>query len=403
MEMKMKMKFSAFSAVCLMSLNLGVAHAAFDKTADSLSKTLNFSGEVALAADELQADRKSDKKVDIKIEKRGNMPLAGEHSNDDQLMSFFSSGQAHGMHIFPKLKSIKGAPYSAEVISETVQKLSDGNIISNKMTSTSFRDSQGRTREERRNSKGEITEITISRSADELIRLNVKNKTATKMATRFSFSTKHNGKGPGEIITEKVTKLKGGGEIIELETAGAGAKNGERNVIVKRLEKALGDEKKNAGTQMKTLTVDVRGAGPDSEQLKGAMDEPFMRLFSDVKWASKRQTKALGNREFDGIKAEGKLVSFEIPAGEIGNAQAILVTDETWISPELQMTLYSKHSDPRSGERIYRLNNVKRDEVAAAMFEIPSEYTVRDIGKNMQREIRMEINDKLKKGDVEKK
>ncbi len=397
----MKMNYKTLAAVCVMSLSAGAAHAASNKTAYDLSEALNFSSENMVATNE----QKAEKNVEIRIEKRGNMLAMGEHPNDEQVISLFSSGQANGIHIFPKQKSIKGAPYSAEVISETVQKLSDGNIISNKMTSMSFRDSQGRTREERRNSKGENTEITINRSADEMVTLNVKNKTATKMATRFSFETKLNGKVSGEIVSEKVTKLKDGAEMIELETAGADAKNGERHVIVKRIEKAQGDDKKNAGTQMKTLTVDVRGTGPDPEHmmLKGAMDEPFMRLFADAKWANKRQTKTLGNRDIDGIKAEGKLVSFEIPAGEIGNAQAILVTDETWTSPDLQITLYSKHSDPRSGERIYRLSNIKRDEVPAAMFEIPKEYAVRDMGKDLQKEMRIEMNDKVKKGDDEKK
>jgi hypothetical protein len=395
------MKYSELVAACLLTISVGVAHAISNETARDSAESRDFSGENVFAENEKKADRK----IELKVERRGNMLLAGEHNNDDQLISLLSPGQANGMHFFPKLKSIKGAPYSAEVISETVQKLSDGNIISNKMTSMSFRDSQGRTREERRDRKGENVEITISRSADELIKLNVKNKTATKLATRFSFSSKLNGKGPGEIITEKVTKLKDGAELIELETAGADAKNGERRVIVKRFEKGQGEDKKSAATQMKTITVDVRGPGHDAEHamLRGALDEPFMRLFSDAKWAGKRQTKALGSRDFDGIKAEGKLVSFEIPAGEIGNAQPIVVTDETWTSPELQITVYSKHSDPRSGERIYRLSNIKRNEVPASMFEIPAEYAVRDIAKDVQREMRIEMNDKLKKGEEEKK
>lgn len=393
----MKTKICNLAAACVMTLSAGAVQATFNNSAYDLADSLNFSSENALNADE----QKGERKVELRIEKRGNISAMGEHPNDDQVMSLLSAGQANDMHIFSRQKQIKGAPYSAEVISETMQKLSDGNTISNKTTSMSFRDSQGRTREERRDSKGENTEITIRGNADELLTLNAKNKTAKKITTRFSFSSKLNGKVPGEIVTEKVTKLKDGAEIIELETSGADAKNGERRVIVKRLEK--GQDDKNAGTHSKTLTVDVRG--PDAQHLvfKGAMDEPFMRLFGDAKWASKRQTKALGRREFDGVKAEGKLVSYEIPAGEIGNALAIVVTDESWTSPELQITVYSKHSDPRSGERIYRLSNLKRNEVPAAMFEIPADYTVRDMGKGVQKEMRIEMHDKVKKGDDEKK
>jgi hypothetical protein len=45
-------------------------------------------------------------------------------------------------------KIIKGAPYSAEAVTESVQTLADGNRIVNKMTSQVFRDSEGRTRRE---------------------------------------------------------------------------------------------------------------------------------------------------------------------------------------------------------------------------------------------------------------
>jgi len=43
---------------------------------------------------------------------------------------------------------VKGAPYSAQTVTETIQSLSDGNRIINKMSSTVYRDSEGRTRRE---------------------------------------------------------------------------------------------------------------------------------------------------------------------------------------------------------------------------------------------------------------
>src|ERR1044072_9232492 len=45
-------------------------------------------------------------------------------------------------------KVVKGAPYSAESVTETVQTLADGNRIVNKITSQVYRDSEGRTRRE---------------------------------------------------------------------------------------------------------------------------------------------------------------------------------------------------------------------------------------------------------------
>jgi len=45
-------------------------------------------------------------------------------------------------------KVVKGAPYSAQAITESVQTLSDGNRIVNKSTASIYRDSEGRTRRE---------------------------------------------------------------------------------------------------------------------------------------------------------------------------------------------------------------------------------------------------------------
>ena len=45
-------------------------------------------------------------------------------------------------------KVVKGAPYSAEVITETNQPLADGNAITHKSTSRIYRDGEGRTRQE---------------------------------------------------------------------------------------------------------------------------------------------------------------------------------------------------------------------------------------------------------------
>ena len=45
-------------------------------------------------------------------------------------------------------KVVKGKPFSAEIVNEHIQVLSDGNRIVNKSSSTSYRDGEGRTRRE---------------------------------------------------------------------------------------------------------------------------------------------------------------------------------------------------------------------------------------------------------------
>ena len=106
-----------------------------------------------------------------------------------------------------------------------------------------------------------------------------------------------------------------------------------------------------------------------------------------MKYARNATTKDLGTKDMGGVKATGKLRSYEIPAGEMGNKNPIVVADETWYAPDLQVTLYQKHSDPRSGERVYRLENLKRDEPAAALFAVPSDYKVKDVMANIERRL----------------
>ena len=47
-----------------------------------------------------------------------------------------------------------------------------------------------------------------------------------------------------------------------------------------------------------------------------------------------------------------------------------------WESPELNMLISSRFSDPRTGVVEYRLTNISRSEPRADLFSVPSDYTV---------------------------
>ncbi|UUZ56405.1 hypothetical protein LP419_15065 [Massilia sp. H-1] len=129
-------------------------------------------------------------------------------------------------------------------------------------------------------------------------------------------------------------------------------------VFVKRIERTEGDEGHRIREDVRIRVARDMASGhpmPGAERF-GPM---IAGAFGDMKWSSRASSKELGAKEIDGVKAQGKLRSYEIPADEIGNRNAIVVSTETWYSPELQVTLLSKHSDPRSGERIYRLANLE--------------------------------------------
>src|ERR1051325_6350071 len=86
----------------------------------------------------------------------------------------------------------------------------------------------------------------------------------------------------------------------------------------------------------------------------------------------------LGKQTIEGVEAEGTRTTITIPAGEIGNERAIEIVNERWYSPELQLVVMTRHSDPRSGEMTYKLTNINRAEPAKSLFEVPAGYTVKE-------------------------
>ncbi len=93
--------------------------------------------------------------------------------------------------------------------------------------------------------------------------------------------------------------------------------------------------------------------------------------------------ESLGTQVIDGVNAEGTRFTRTIAAGEIGNEKAITVVSERWYSTDLQMEVKSTHSDPRFGETTYTLTSVQRQEPAASLFTVPSDYTVKEGGPGM--------------------
>jgi hypothetical protein len=99
----------------------------------------------------------------------------------------------------------------------------------------------------------------------------------------------------------------------------------------------------------------------------------------DGKLAGKNVTREiLGQQTIEGVACEGKRATVTIPADSIGNDLPISIVSEEWYSPELQVLVLTKHSDPRHGETIYRLTNINRSEPAHDLFEVPSDYTVKE-------------------------
>ncbi len=289
-------------------------------------------------------------------------------------------------------KNVKNAPYSAEVISEKTQTLPDGNQISQKSSSYSWRDSAGRTRQETRDAKGDVRSVQIHDAVDGTRYV---LSPAKKTATRISIDKDLNKRIEEIKAKAKAMAKDGKAHIIERGNPG-------EEIIVKRVESPATDGKKEIREEVKVRVPRPSGgtaaagaeAGTgaqvhtfkfsDGETIGNALSEsmrhgPIGMSFQDLKWSGKSTTTALGFKDFDGVRAEGKSVSYTIPAGEIGNKNPIVVSTETWTSPDLQVVVYSKHSDPRVGETVYRLANLKRSEPPVGMFTVPDGYALKEM------------------------
>ena len=257
---------------------------------------------------------------------------------------------------------VKGAPYSAQAVTESVQQLADGNRIVRKNTAQVYRDSEGRTRRDQTlghigpyATSGDVPQTVFindpvagfhyildpaKKTARKLPRVELRFKTDAAMAAAEAEAAK-----PGERRRVTQTEM----QKIEIERTYQRAPGGEAP-----------PPPPASGT---AVIVAQTGEG-----------ESFVRYSS--KYESK--TDKLEARSFDGVMAEGTRTTTTIPAGDLGNEQPIHIVDERWYSPELQVVVMTRHSDPRAGETSYRLTNISRAEPAAALFQVPSDYAVKD-------------------------
>ena len=95
-------------------------------------------------------------------------------------------------------------------------------------------------------------------------------------------------------------------------------------------------------------------------------------------------TTDLGTQVVNGVNAQGKSRTHTIPAGAMGNAQPLVSTSETWYSPDLQVIVAAKRNDPLSGQANYAVTNIQRTAPNAALFQVPSDYTIQDAAQRRQ-------------------
>lgn len=288
------------------------------------------------------------------------------------------------------VRSIKNAPYRADVFYERTQNLPDGNVIEKRTSSAVYRDSAGRTRQESRDTSGNITSISIYDAVDGArFSLNPKSKTATKFSFDRDLSkriTELRDKATSLVnergnLEKHMAELRDRAKAISIREMGTRKREPmeEINVSVVRFNDAEGSAATDTSkTERIVLRTGDKKSMADALFSEAMTTGPIGGAWKDARYRANATTKSLGTKEMEGVRAEGTMKSYTIPAGELGNRNPITVTSESWYSPELQVTVYSKTSDPRSGDTVYRLANVSRAEQPMSLFSVPGEYTIKE-------------------------
>ena len=230
-------------------------------------------------------------------------------------------------------KTVTGSPYSAEGVTEYTRTLADGTRIGRTSNSLVYRDGQGRTRQEHSMeilgalpSSGESSKtITITDPVAKAVYiLNTATKTATQMPL------------PGEE----------GKPVMWTERSDQTNQDGKREVFEKEIH------------------IETRA---------GAFGGAFGARIGGGEFKS----ESLGKQTIEGIVAEGTRSTHVIPVGRIGNDRPITIVTETWYSPDLQMVVSSRATDPMNGDTSYRLTNINRTEPPASLFQVPPDYSLK--------------------------
>lgn len=289
---------------------------------------------------------------------------------DDQLMALPPSMAFFANDFGNPREIVKNAPYTAEAVTESIQLLPDGNRIVRKSTTLLARDGAGRTRQERKGDGRSGVYIYDPMDGRSIV-LNENTRTATRIPRVPGMPS------PPEPPVPPMQPGAGAG-------AGAGAGRGMKDIEVQPgrvIVRSRGGDGSDGTGEKDDVRVEVIRIGRGEHAGGVPPIPPWPPLAFPIVPRGKGETKSLGSREFDGIKADGTMTSHMIPAGEIGNEKPIVVTSERWFSPELHVVVFAKTSDPRAGETIYRLTNVKKGEPSAELFKVPADYRTRGEGR----------------------
>ena len=268
---------------------------------------------------------------------------------------------------------VKGAPYSADAVTETVQTLGDGNRIVQNSSAKIYRDSAGRTRREQ--TFKAIGPWAVSGEKPVMISINDPVAGAT-YSLNSNMKTAHKMGTPRTVDISKIVKDRA--ELKEKIEKQKAANGGE--AIVGVVNEVVIKEGASVAYSSVARSGVATGAAP-AAVISGVRSGIPMPVGNGVfSWTSDAEVnqEQLGSQTIEGVVAEGTRTTFTIAAGKIGNDRPIVTVNERWYSQELQTVVLSKNSDPRMGETTYRLTNIDRSEPDPSLFQVPADYTVEE-------------------------
>jgi hypothetical protein len=280
----------------------------------------------------------------------GNVRMPAMAMGDGATSIFVSSEMGFGG------KVVKGAPYSAQAVTESVQALADGNRIVRKTTASVYRDGEGRTRRDQQ--VGSIGPYAVAGDPAQTIFINDPVANVHYVLDPRTHSARKMTVTHIEGMRDKIEGAGGKATIIQVTPP---ASIEERHAVEVAAAEIAGSADVRHAVPMR------KGHGP---AVAGGSSGNFVKKEPVV--------ESLGKQTIEGVEVEGTRSTITIAAGEIGNELPIQIVFERWYSPELQQIVMSKQTDPRFGETTYRLTGINRSEPARALFEVPADYTIKE-------------------------
>ena len=256
-------------------------------------------------------------------------------------------------------KLVKGSPFSADAVNESVQVLADGNRIVRSSTNKLYRNSEGRFRREISGSSGGalasfytvgpgVTILDPVQGYRYLLDSHLKTARVGTLRVPGVATTAQGTAKAAPAQAELIEKMRAAEmRAVEARTAASAAPV----AVVSPKEKVYSG----------TLATIASGSG--TYVFAPSAHEKY-----------ETRTEELGVQNIEGVNATGSRTVTTIPAGAIGNERPIEIVYEKWYSDDLQLVVMSKHSDPRFGEQTYRLTNIVRSEPDPSLFELPQGY-----------------------------